>query len=147
MSSDEERLRAQLEEEMRRLRVDDVLVQSVVSLINLAGRKAGVAPGTEGERDLEQVKTAIDAVTALLPLLERRGDEGLKPIREALAQLQMAYAREAQKGAGQAAAGEPGPPGEGPAPSGEAPAPSGDQPEQPPAGPAQSSGRLWVPGQ
>ena len=127
MSSEEEQLRAQLEEEMRRITVDDLLVQSVVSLVNLGGRKAGVAPGTEGERDMQQVKTAIDAVTALLPVLERTAGDTVKPIRDALSQLQMAYA----KGAG----------GEGEEPGGEG-GPQEPQPQPPP-----SSGRLWVPGQ
>ncbi|HEY8867048.1 MAG TPA: hypothetical protein VIM22_08940, partial [Solirubrobacteraceae bacterium] len=54
----EEELRAALEEEMRRITVDDVLLQTAVSLINLGGRKAGLAPGTEPERDLAQVQTA-----------------------------------------------------------------------------------------
>jgi len=123
----EEELRAALEEEMRRITVDDVLLQSAVSLVNLGGRKAGLAPGTEGERDLVQVQAAIDGVSALLPVLEARGREEVKPIREALSQLQLAYTRLAGEG-------------------GEAAKP--DDPSQPAdSGPAQSSGRLWVPGQ
>ena len=134
MSSEEEQLRAQLEEEMRRITVDDLLIQSVVSMVNLAGRKAGLAPGTEPERDLAQVKTAIDAVSALLPLVEREGSEAVKPIRDALSQLQMVYARESQA----------------PAPAQEPAAASSESPAEKPgegSGPAQSSGRLWVPGQ
>ena len=69
----EEELRAALEEEMRRVTVDDVLLQSAVSLVNLGGRKAGLAPGPEGERDLVQVQAAIDGVSALLPVLEEPG--------------------------------------------------------------------------
>jgi hypothetical protein len=123
----EEELRAALEEEMRRVTVDDVLLQSAVSLVNLGGRKAGLAPGTEGERDLVQVQAAIDGVSALLPVLEARGREEVKPIRDALSQLQMAYTR--------LAAG-----------SGESPKP--DEPAKPEdSGPPKSSGRLWVPGQ
>jgi hypothetical protein len=122
----EEELRAALEEEMRRVTVDDVLLQSAVSLINLGGRKAGLAPGTEGERDVAQVQAAIDGVTALLPVLEARGREEVKPIRDALSQLQVAYTR---------LAGERGE----------------ESPKEPGAdkdtGSAQSSGRLWVPGQ
>jgi hypothetical protein len=129
MRREEEQLRAQLEEEMRRITVDDLLVQSVVSMVNLAGRKAGVAAGTEGERDLGQVKTAIDAVTALLPLLERDNDEAARAIRDALAQLQMVYAREVRRGG---EAPEPGEPA---------------QPEPEGQGPARSSGKLWIPGQ
>jgi hypothetical protein len=126
----EEQLRQRLEEELRRVTVDDVLLQTAVSLINLGGRKAGLTPGTEGERDLEQVRTAIDAVQGLLPLLERGGREEVKPIRDALAQLQLAFAK---------LAGEPAP--EGAEPQAQEPA-KGEGP-----GPAQRSGRLWVPGE
>jgi hypothetical protein len=136
----EEQLRAQLEEELRKVTVDDLLLQSAVSLVNLAGRKAGLAPGTEGERDLEQVQAAIDAVQALLPILERRGREEVRPIRDALAQLQLAYAR----GRG---GGEERPAGDQPAPAepGTEREPEAGPQEKP--GPAQKSGRLWVPGQ
>ena len=123
----EEELRAALEEEMRRVTVDDVLLQSAVSLVNLGGRKAGLAPGTEGERDLVQVQAAIDGVSALLPVLEARGREEVKPIRDALSQLQMAYTR--------LAAG-----------SGATPKPD-DSAKPEDSGPPKSSGRLWVPGQ
>jgi len=126
----EEELRALYEEELKRVRVDDVLVQTIVSLINLGARKAALAPGTEDERDLEQVHQAIEAVRALLPLVE----DGLGPdaakLREALSQLQMAYAQQAGGGEGGRAAPDPENP----------PTPEGP-------GPAQSSGKLWVPGQ
>jgi hypothetical protein len=49
----EEELRAAYEAELKKLKVEDVLVQTVVSLLNLGGRKAGLAPGTEDERDPE----------------------------------------------------------------------------------------------
>jgi hypothetical protein len=123
--SDEE-LRAAYEEQLKRVRVEDVLVQTVVSLLNLGGRKAGLAAGTEGEKDMEQVRQAIEAVRALLPLVEEALGPDAKQLRDVLAQLQVAYAREAP------AAGEP-------------PAPDAEQAKGP--GPAESSGRLWVPGQ
>ncbi len=129
----EEELRAALEEEMRRVTVDDVLLQSAVSLVNLGGRKAGLAPGTEGERDLVQVQAAIDGVSALLPVLEARGREEVRPIRDALSQLQMAYTRLAGEGGAPPSPGAPPKPDE---------PPKADEP-----GPARSSGRLWVPGQ
>jgi hypothetical protein len=99
----EEELRAALEEQMRRLTVSDVLLQTVVTLVNLAGRRLGLARGPEAaaERDLDQARVAIEAVRALLPLLP--GEESAS-VRDALSQLQMAYAREAKQG----------PPGEGP---------------------------------
>jgi len=128
----EEELRAALEEEMKRVRVEDVLLQGVVSALNLGFRRAGVAPGTEGERDLEQVRLAVDAVRAQLPVVERAAPEQVKPIRDALSQLQMAFV---QAGGAPPAEGAPAEP------------PPAESPEKP-AGPAsgQSSGRLWVPG-
>ena len=131
----EEEIRA-FEEQLKRVRVEDVLIQTIVSLINMGGRKAGLAPGSEDERDLEQVHQAIEAVRALLPLVESELGPDAARIRDALSQLQMAYAR---FGGAAAGAGEEKPAGE--------PPPAPQQPDQPPgAGPAQSSGRLWVPG-
>ena len=134
----EEEIRAALEEEMRRVTVDQVLLQSIVSLINLAGRRLGLAPGAEEEKDLDQVRLAVDSVRALLPLLEEKvSPQDASSIRNALSQLQMAYAREveaAEQGGSEPSGDEPPKPDEQP-PEGEGP------------GPAQSSGRLWVPGQ
>ena len=133
-------------------RGDDL--QAAVSLINIGGRRLGLGPSTSrsdpaaaagGERDLEQVRDAIDGASALLPILERRMPGELGPLRDAIAQLQVAYAREAQSSSTQtstnsttvqdskperAKPAEKTPEGEG---------------EQGP-GPAQASGRLWVPG-
>ncbi|HYM57171.1 MAG TPA: hypothetical protein VES79_04345 [Solirubrobacteraceae bacterium] len=129
----EEELRA-IEAEMQRISVDDVLLQTIVTLLNLGARKAGLgaAAGTPApEQDLAQVHQAIEGTRALLPLIEARHDEQVGPIRDALARLQMHYA---QRTGAQAA--EPQQP---PAPGGPA------EPEGP--GPAQRTGRLWVPGQ
>jgi hypothetical protein len=168
MSSDptaqpsEEEMRAAYEEELSRISSADMILQTAVSLLNLGGRRLGLAPGSEQERDLEQVRDAVDGVRALLEILERSASaQELRPLRDALSQLQMAYAREAQAGAG----ADPGAPQERRAPGQEnAPAggaepaapvagaeakdePGAPDPEQKPgAGPAESSGRLWVPG-
>jgi hypothetical protein len=136
-------MRAALEAELKRLRVEDVLIQTIVSLVNLAGRKAGLAPGADDERDLAQLKVAIDAVTVLLPIVEPLAPEpgALAPVRDALAQLQRAYAQLA--GGGEAGGPEGG--GDTPAPGGDAPAaPAGSDPGQ---SDAVKTGRLWVPGQ
>jgi hypothetical protein len=130
----EEELRAAYEAELKRLRVEDVLLQTVVSLLNLGGRKAGLAPGTEDERDPEQLRLAIEGARALMPLVEPALGAEASQVREILSQLQMAYAQ--TRGAG---AQPPGPSG-------------ADTPPEPPApeggpGPAQGSGRLWIPGQ
>jgi hypothetical protein len=122
----EEEIRA-LEAEMEKLTVDDVLLQTLVTLLNLGARKAGVVEGTQA--DLPQVKLAIDGARALLPLVEPRHGQELGPVRDALSRLQMIYV---QKSGGEV-------------PEQEQPAPEEPKPEGP--GPAQSSGRLWVPGQ
>ena len=125
--SDEE-LRA-IEAEMEKLTVDDVLLQTLVTMVNLGARKAGLAapPGEqEPKRDLEQTKQAIDAARALVPLLEPRHGQELGPVKDALSRLQMAYVQL----------------------SGKQPAePTEEPPTEGGPGPAQSSGRLWVPGQ
>jgi hypothetical protein len=133
----EEELRAAWEEQLRRLTPADLIVQTVVSLINLAGRRLGLDPGSTAERDLEQVRDGIDGARALMPVLERReGQDTLKPLRDALSALQLEYAKLAGAGAGT------GQPPEGGAPS----EPERQSPPEGP-GPAQRSGRLWVPGQ
>jgi hypothetical protein len=134
----EEELRA-FEAELQRIHIDEVLVQTVVSLLNLGGRRAGLAPGTEQERDLEQVRSAIEGVRALLPLVEPKLGPDAAQLRQALSQLQIAYARATSTSPAQAAQ-----PGSEDRPGG---APQEPAPEQKGPGPAQSSGRLWVPGQ
>jgi len=131
----EEELR-QLEAEMERISVDDVLIQTTVTLLNIAARKAGLGasdPSQPGPApDWEQVRQAIEGARALLPLLESRHAEQLGPVRDTLSRLQIVYAQQA---------GQPVAP---PEPGAGAPA----QPAKPDGpGTAQSSGRLWIPGQ
>ena len=66
----EEEMRAAYEEQLKALRVEDVVVETIVSLLNLGGRKAGLVPGTEDEADAAQVRIAVEGVRALLPLVE-----------------------------------------------------------------------------
>ena len=144
----EEQIR-QIEAEMERITVDDVLLQTLVTLLNLAARKGGLAtpPGTPSppapKPDLEQMRQAIDGARAILPLVEQRHADQLGPVRDTLSQLQMAYSQlRGQGGGGEPPSGE----GEGDGDGGGGTPPDGpEQPEGP--GPAQSSGRLWVPGQ
>jgi hypothetical protein len=133
----EEQLRSAYEAEIKRIRVEQVLLENVVTLINLGMRRTGLMAGTEDERDPEQVTVAVDSVRALLPMLERIAPEQLQPIREALSQLQLAFVQSSGQGAAATGAGEPKPAEAGPE--------TAPKPGEP--GPAQSSGRLWVPGQ
>jgi len=146
----EAELRAAYEAELSRITPADMMLQSAVSLLNLGARRLGLTGGPEPpepgdaaaaapERDLGQVRDAIDGVRALLAILERSMPQELRPLRDALSQLQMAYAREAPAGAdGDRTAGPPQPPASPSSPAAE------EQAGGP--GPAQSSGRLWVPG-
>jgi hypothetical protein len=148
----EEELRAAYEAELSRISSADMILQSAASLLNIGGLRLGLVPDSKVERDLEQVRDAIDAVRALLPIIERHGPEQLRPLRDALSQLQMAYTREVQAEAAPPAAEEGAVAGQVPAqeappaaaPEAAAPGTASEQPEGP--GPAESSGRLWVPG-
>jgi hypothetical protein len=160
----EEELRAAYEAELKQVRVEHILLEHVVTMINLGMRRTGLAPGTEDERDPEQVRLAIEAVRALMPLLEQTAPAQVGQIRAALSQLQLGYVRiggqpgpEAPAGgqpgseappSGGPPGGAPGGPGAPPDPGARPDSPAGGQgPGQGGAGPAQRSGRLWIPGQ
>ncbi len=149
----EEELRAAYEAELNRITSAEMIIQTTVSLINIAGRRLGLAPAASGdpsatpgsERDLEQVRDAIDGAGALMPILERRMPGELTQLRDAIAQLQVAYAREAQSATSTSSSST--------TTSSASQAKAAEEPEKPleddqqsGPGPAQSSGRLWVPG-
>jgi hypothetical protein len=147
----EEQLRAAYEAEIKRVRVEHVLLENVVTLINLGMRRTGLVPGTEDEADPAQVSLAVDSVRALLPMVEQVSPEQAAAIRDALSQLQMAFVQ-AGSGAGTVGGGDPGSDGGQPGGSGQ-PGEAGAEPDSSDPvtpgepGPAQRSGRLWVPGQ
>ncbi len=157
-SASEEELRAAYEAEIKKIRVEQILLEHVVTLINLGMRRTGLSPGTEDERDLEQVRVAIEAVRVLLPLIEQSAPAQAGPIRDALSQLQLAFVK---LGGGSTPAGptaadreaSPQAPGAAPGGPGASSGPAGPSEPNPAApdsgepGPAQRSGRLWVPGQ
>jgi hypothetical protein len=119
---DEEELRAQLEEEIRKVKVDDVVLQSAVSILNLSARRIA----KEDERDLDQAKVGIDAARALTELVP---EEARPQLRQAVSELQLLYAKQA--GEGEEGGGET--PGEQPGESAEGGGKKGDSP-------------LWTPG-
>src|SRR5919197_6040523 len=61
----QEELIQQLEAELKKLKVADVLVQTIFTVSSL-----GFAKLREDERDLEQVKLAIESMRAVVPTLE-----------------------------------------------------------------------------
>jgi hypothetical protein len=150
----EAEMRAAYEAELSRITSAEMIVQTAVSLINLGVRRLGrLPPGSTSEqaavagseRDLEQVRDAIDGASALLPILERRMPQELGPLRDAIAQLQVAYAREAQSAAGTTSQATR-PPAEQAKSEPVTPARPTEGEQQPGPGPAEASGRLWVPG-
>ncbi len=115
----EDEMRAQLEEEIRKVRVEDVVLQSVVSILNLSARRIA----KDDERDLKQAKVGIDAGRALVDLVS---PEAQPQLRQAISELQVLYAKHA----------------------GEGPADEDDSGDEPPSGPEQPKGDsgLWTPG-
>ena len=118
----EEELRAQLEEEIRKVRVEDVVLQSAVSILNLSARRIAI----DEERDLDQAKVGIDAARALADLVK---SDAQPQLRQAISELQLLYA----KHAGEETAGE----------GGSEDAESGG--EQGSSGPPKGDSDLWTP--
>ena len=88
--SDEQLLR-QFEEELKKLTVSDLLVQTLYTVSSLGYRRLG-----EADRDLEQAHLAIEALTAILPTLEGTVSEDvIRDFRQVTANLQLAYAEAA----------------------------------------------------
>jgi hypothetical protein len=126
----EEELRARIEEQLRQVRVQDLLVESAASIVNLTARRIA----KEDEQDLEQARVGIEAVRALVDLIDGEVQE---QIRGALSELQLIYARAAKGepldggGEGQPRPQEPG-------------TPPGQAPAQPPQ--EKPASKLWTPG-
>ena len=86
-----------MSEEQQLPKVDDVLLSTAISLVNLAGIRL-----TE-QKDPAQAKQAIDAARELLPLCP---EDQIGPIKQALSQVQMLYVKETQSPAERAASDE-----------------------------------------
>ena len=100
-SNDEELLR-KVEEQLRDLKISDVLMQTLYTVSSLGWHKL-----SSTDRDLEQAKLAIEALRALLPVLaEAMPAEVKRDLEQMVANMQLAYANavgEAAKPEGDAA--------------------------------------------
>ena len=84
----DDQLMKQLEEELKKLKVSDLLVQTLYTVSSLGYRRL-----SEEERDLDQARLAIEALRALLPVLEGSATEELiRDFKQVTANLQLAYA-------------------------------------------------------
>lgn len=89
----DEELLQQLEEELKKLKVTDLLVQTLYTVSSLGYRKLSAE-----DRDLDQARLAIEALKALLPVLEGAvGDDVVRDFKQVTANLQLAYAEAAKE--------------------------------------------------
>jgi hypothetical protein len=117
--------REMLEQQMREVRVEDLLTQTVASVLNLSARRIV----KEDEVDLEQARIGIEAVRAIVPLLSPEVGEA---VREPLSQVQMLYVQKRDE------SGEATPPSPGGAAT--------PDPDGAPGGPKPGGSGLWTPG-
>jgi hypothetical protein len=84
----ERELVEQLQAELGRLKVSDLLLQTVYTISSLGYHRLS------GEtKDLEQARLAIEALRALVPVLEGAvPDEAVRDFNQVLANMQLAYA-------------------------------------------------------
>jgi hypothetical protein len=86
--SDDEELLRKVEEQLRDLKVSDMLLQTLYTISSLGWHKLSSA-----DRDLEQAKLAIDALRALLPVLaDSMPAEVKRDLEQMVANMQLAYA-------------------------------------------------------
>jgi hypothetical protein len=93
VADDEARLIDELQTELAKLKVSDLLLQTLYSVSSLGYHRLGA----EG-RDLAQARLAIEALKALVPVLEGSvAEDALRDFAQVLANLQLAYASAASE--------------------------------------------------
>ena len=102
-AAEEAEFAARLEEELKRVKISDVLVQTVYTLSSLGYHKLG----TE-YRDLPQARLAIESLRALLPVLKGEAPaEVVRDFEQVVANMQLAYAAAVKEAPTQDAPEEP----------------------------------------
>ncbi len=97
---DEERLAQELAEELRRLKVEDVLIQTLVTVSSIGYRRLGLTEDSREDRDLEQARLAIETMRAVTPVLEDFiPAELIRDFNQSVANLQLAYAQATREAA------------------------------------------------
>ncbi len=93
MADDEQKLIEELQAELAKLKVADLLLQTLYSVSSLGYHRLSGAT-----RDLEQARLAIEALRALVPVLEGSvPGEALRDFNQVLANLQLAYVAAAEE--------------------------------------------------
>ena len=92
-SSEEEKLVDELQAELAKLKVSDLLLQTLYTVSQLGYHRL-----SGEQKDLEQARLAIEALKTLLPVLEDSAPpEALRDFKQVLANLQLAYADAARE--------------------------------------------------
>jgi hypothetical protein len=92
----EEELAQLLAAELGKLRVADVLAQTVLSVSQLGFMRMG-----DQGRNLEEARLAIDALRALVPILaEALPEQAARDFESVIANMQLAYARASSQPSG-----------------------------------------------
>jgi hypothetical protein len=95
---EQERVARELAEELRKLRVEDVVIQTLIHVSSMGYRRLGLTEQTKEDRDLEQARLAIETMKALTPVLELVVPaELIRDFNSSVANLQLAYAKAAQE--------------------------------------------------
>jgi hypothetical protein len=96
VSEREEQLARELAEELRKLKVEDVVISVLIQISSIGYRRLGLTEETKDDRDLGQAKLAIDTMKALTPVLEEVVPADLvRDFNQSVANLQLAYAQAA----------------------------------------------------
>jgi hypothetical protein len=100
---EQERIAQELADELRKLRVEDVLVNTLVHVSSIGYRRLGLTEDSHEERDLGQSALAIETMKALVPVVEEfLPDELVDGFEEQIANLQLAYAKAVREAGGDA---------------------------------------------
>jgi hypothetical protein len=84
----QQKLVAELQAELAKLKVSDLLLQTLYTVSSLGYQRL-----TGEEKDLEQARLAIESLKALMPVLEGSvPDEAMRDFQQVLANMQLAYA-------------------------------------------------------
>ncbi len=90
----EEQRRREAVEQLRQMRVADLVQVMLVDLVTVGYQKLGLTEQTRELRDLGDARLAIETLRAWIDVLAReRGDEGLADLRGTVAAMQLSYAR------------------------------------------------------
>ncbi len=95
---EQEAIARELADELRKLRVEDVVVNTLVHVSSIGYRRLGLTEDSREVRDLGQTALAIETMQALIPVLEDfLTPELVKGFEDQIANLQLAYAKAAQE--------------------------------------------------